>query len=345
MNRTDYHMQKHLRQIKDSARSAASRVSSSVRKVFKKDQSGKRSPVNLVILGSLAGMAVILVVSFIIITLGAYAFRWQGPAMMGILKHTPYPVAMVDGSAVKYSDFVSGVDALKKFYAKQQEADPQTVAPTDAELKETVLERLIQDEVLAEVAARFNVSVTDKEVQEQFEQLVATVGSREKAEQDLKDLYGWSIDEYLEKVLTPYLIEQKLAEALAKDESIQAESKKLAEDVLAQVKAGGDFAELAKQYSADPGSAQNGGDLGFFGAGVMVPEFEAAAFALTANETSDLVQTQFGWHIIKVLEVKKKAGVVEEVHASHILIPAVDVGTYLQEAVANAKIRRFVEVK
>ncbi len=72
--------------------------------------------------------------------------------------------------------------------------------------------------------------------------------------------------------------------------------------LLADVKAGKDFAALAKQNSDDPGSGAQGGDLGFFQRGQMVPPFEQAAFALAVGQTSDLVTSDFGFHIIRVTD-------------------------------------------
>ena len=82
----------------------------------------------------------------------------------------------------------------------------------------------------------------------------------------------------------------------------KAEAKNRAAAVLKTVKAGGDFATLARANSSDQGSAQNGGDLGFFPKGQMTPAFEAAAFKLKPGTTSALVETPFGFHIIKVIE-------------------------------------------
>jgi len=86
---------------------------------------------------------------------------------------------------------------------------------------------------------------------------------------------------------------------------ILVETKEEADAVLAELKGGKDFAALAKEKSLDPGSKEQGGDLGFFGRGVMNPRFETAAFALTKGETSDVVEADNGFHIIKVTDIKE----------------------------------------
>jgi peptidyl-prolyl cis-trans isomerase D len=122
------------------------------------------------------------------------------------------------------------------------------------------------------------------------------------AQADIERLYNQTIDQYS----TPEQIRAShiLFKTEGKDD---AAVKAKAEDVLKQVKApGADFAALAKKYSEDDANAKNGGDLDFFGKGRMVPAFDTAAFALEPGQISDLVKTEYGYHIIKVTD--KKAG-------------------------------------
>lgn len=130
--------------------------------------------------------------------------------------------------------------------------------------------------------------------------------------QELQSYYDQHRDEYRqpEQVRVSHiLIKTPLPGPDGKvDQNAVDQARKKAEDVLKQVKAGGDFAKLAEQYSDDPGSAKNGGSLGWIGRGRTVPEFEKAAFSLAKGQTSDLVKSSYGFHIIR-LEEKQDAHV------------------------------------
>jgi len=123
-------------------------------------------------------------------------------------------------------------------------------------------------------------------------------------QQDLEAYYDQHRDEYRvpEQVNVRHiLIKTPLPGADGKvDHKAMDAAQAKAEDVLKQVKAGGNFAELAKKYSDDPGSAKEGGSLGWIGRGRTVPEFEKAAFSLPKGGTSDLVKSSYGFHIIHV---------------------------------------------
>ena len=117
---------------------------------------------------------------------------------------------------------------------------------------------------------------------------------------DLQRLY----DQNKEAFRTPERVKARhiLLKTQGKPASEEAAIKAKGESLLKQIKAGGDFAKLAKENSEDPGSAVNGGDLGdWITHGQMVPEFDKAIFALKPGETSDLVKTQYGYHIVQTL--------------------------------------------
>ena len=116
---------------------------------------------------------------------------------------------------------------------------------------------------------------------------------------DLQTYYNAHQDTYdvKEQVKARHILITSAKDADAKTD---AAAKAKAEGILKQIRAGGDFAALAKANSDDPGSKDSGGELGFFTKGKMVPPFEKAAFSLQAGQTSDLVRTDFGYHIINV---------------------------------------------
>jgi peptidyl-prolyl cis-trans isomerase D len=194
------------------------------------------------------------------------------------------------------------------------------ISVSDAELEREYRRRneKVKLQIVALTADKFRsqVTVTDADLQAHFESRKADyrVGEqrkvryllldRELARQrvivppsDVQRYYNDNIQQYStpERVRASHI----LLNTGGKDE---AAVRKQAEELLAKIKGGADFAELAKKYSEDPGSKEKGGDLDFFPRGQMVPEFEASAFALKPGEVSDLIKTQYGFHIIKVVE-------------------------------------------
>ncbi len=112
--------------------------------------------------------------------------------------------------------------------------------------------------------------------------------------------------------------EEFVANSQIKASHILVKTEDEAKKIIEELKKGGNFAKLAKAKSIDPGSAKNGGDLGLFSRGQMVPEFEKAAFASKIGEVTGPVKTQFGYHIIKVAEKKEGTPVEFDKIKKHI---------------------------
>jgi foldase protein PrsA len=189
------------------------------------------------------------------------------------------------------------------------------------------VEQLIADKIVASEAKKEKVTITDKELNEEVDKLKESYGGEEVFNQMLES-NNTTVDT-LKDDLKNYLTIRKLLEPQIKitDEELQTyfdENKDsfgegeqvkashilvadeaTAKEIKQKLADGADFAELAKEYSKDEGTKENGGELGFFAKGTMVTEFDDVAFTLPVNEISDPVKTDYGYHIIKVEEKKE----------------------------------------
>jgi peptidyl-prolyl cis-trans isomerase SurA len=138
----------------------------------------------------------------------------------------------------------------------------------------------------------------------------ASIEASRREVEEFFETYKDSIGQIPEKVTLYHIFRNPKA-----NERIKKKSQDLAQSLLDSIKAGADFAEIATVYSDDPGSASQGGDLGFVKRGIFYPEFEAAAFALDKSEISDVVESPVGFHIIQMLERRG-----ESIHTRHVLI-------------------------
>jgi peptidyl-prolyl cis-trans isomerase C len=239
----------------------------------------------------------------------------------------------VNGEPINRAEFEQ---ALKTVEARAGRAVP---AEQRAEVYRGVLDQLVTFHLLIQESRTRNVPVTDAEIEARLGEIKKQFPSEQEFQQALS---GRSMtiaalkQEVRQELVLSRLVEaevkpqinvqerdikefyDKNPERFQQPESVRAshilirvepgapddkktEARAKAESLLKQVKAGGDFAALAKANSQD-GSAAQGGDLSFFGRGQMVPPFEQAAFALQPGQVSNVVETDFGYHIIKVTE-------------------------------------------
>lgn len=246
----------------------------------------------------------------------------------------PTVLAKVNGESIEASEFQQTIHQLEQRAGQPIPADQRDAVYRD------VLDQLIGFHLLIQESASRKMAATEAEVSSQVDELKkrfpdAEAFDKKLAEQkltldqlrtqisqrlsvsklleaevspklavqpkDISDFYEANMQQFLQeealRVSHVLIRVQEGADQAAKDKA-----KAEAEDLLKQAKAGVDFAKLAREHSQDPGSAQKGGELPFFSKGEMVPPFETAAFALKPGEISNLVETEYGYHIIKLHE-------------------------------------------
>ena len=211
------------------------------------------------------------------------------------------------------------------------ERDPQLAqqlaADEDGSFKARVqarlLSQMIQAELLSQAAEDLGIEITEDDIQAERENIIEQVGGEEAFEQIIEE-NGLTEDDVRSQI-RDLIVERKVEESLGGDievtqadvrafyeenratrfdrvraSHILVQTKEEADAALARARAGEDFAALAQELSQDPGSAQQGGDLGEFTRGRLVPEFEEAAFSANVGDLVGPIQTEFGWHVIKV---------------------------------------------
>ena len=285
-------------------------------------------------------------------------------------------VAVVNGTEISKSQLDEYMDLSKKGYERTNQAFPKAGTPEYQNLQARNLAYLVELVQLQQAADDLDVKVTEADIDKLENETIKSKfdGDRAEYEKALKKA-GYTAEQYRKTAYTYAVLSSKIFDAVTKDVEVTdqdilefyaanqsqygtpesrdvrhiliaekksdgsvdfAASKEKADEVYADIEGGADFAALAKQLSADPGSAKVGGKLTIT-RGQTVPEFDKTAFELSTNEVSKPVKTTYGYHIIEPLSDTKKATVqpFDKVKAS--------IKTTLLQQKRNEAIQAWVE--
>jgi len=305
----------------------------------KSAKSPKATKISLLVILILLGLVIVIIFVFAV---GIYGFDWSNKFTQRVEKIIPYPVALTNYTFIPYSAYNFDLTTLIYYYQSLARSGEGTISPSQENLDKAVLKRLIRNEVTKQIAADYRVKVEKLELQQEMQKIINQSDTPENAEKTLQQLYNWTVDQYRDHVLYYYLLRNKLQEKLSYDDSLayNIEAKKRAQEVLDKVKTNADtFENLANNFSEDL-TADNGGNLGYITRGQMVTEFEEAAFKLKKDEVSDLIRTKYGFHIIKLLNIKGE-GETEQREVSHILIKTQDLDEFINDKLNDTRVYIF----
>jgi len=287
----------------------------------------------------------VLILAIVIFGVGIYRLGWKGNFVSAVENVVPYPAVIVEGRIVSRSDVNERFAAFQRAIEQNQQVDFSDPANAEmlSEQRSALFDRLIDLKLEEILADRMNVQVTSEDVAQEFSRVSEQTGYEgQQLDELILSVYGWDRQRFTEYVLVPQIREQKLQANVNSDFTLNREAYEKITSVKQRLENGEDFAAIASAESADEGSAAAGGDLGWAPRGLFVKEFEDAAFALSPGQRTDIVVTQFGYHIIELLEksIDEETN-AEQYHLRHILIATRDFYEWLDEQKSEARIWKF----
>lgn len=255
-------------------------------------------------IGLVAG---ILFIVYLLVGIGfaipIYKYKAQNKTTNFAVKFYPYPAGTVGWNILYLKPIYERTIFLKNFSEKAKQ-------PADvSQIRTKVFDEAADTEMIKTAARKNLVRVKKSDLNDAFNKIIQSNGGEDKVAQTLSDLYGMNVSDF-KGLLRDQLLQEKTNQYVLKNvhaRHILIKDQKKAQEILDRVKNGENFEELAKQFSEDQGSKDKGGDLDWFSRGQMVKEFEDAAFKTKKSEVyPDLVKTQYGFHIIKVEDIRGK---------------------------------------
>ncbi|MBT3419399.1 hypothetical protein HON22_05605 [Candidatus Peregrinibacteria bacterium] len=309
----------------------------------------------LFLLGIVGALLIAIIIAVGIVSTQTKNHSRNGAVLLGASIFNT-PALKIDGNKVTYTDYIKDLEALELFYSQNPE-ELAALGITVDDIPGQILVRLAANTIFEQEAKDLNIQIENAEIDVELQKLIESFPSEDPTtkraglEKDMQDLYGWDLETFKERILYYLVLERKLAEAIESGEVIEGEGieeregkhilfriqegddkatiKQTAQESLNRIQSGEELSLVGEEVKTEEGTVLFE-ELGWFPRDVMVPAFEEAAFNTEPGTVhSELVETEFGFHIIQILNKNTRA----------------DFLTFMDQVWKNADIDLKIEIK
>ncbi|MFA6184093.1 MAG: peptidylprolyl isomerase [Parcubacteria group bacterium] len=302
----------------------------------------KKVKMSTVLYGSAIFVGVVLAVGIIFI----YRFNSAKKIPIYIYNHIPLPAVIVDGTSfISIGEVNQDLLSIKKFYESQDFSSVGlrtdfTTEDGKRRLKireKELINKMIEDRAIEILAKERGIIVSKKDVNDNVDRKMDEYSSQEKIKENLNKLYGWTIEDFKDKVVRPGLYKDELEKWLAENDGKEKneKSKKNSADALAKIKKGEDFSKVLKDISKDDSIL--GGKLGWFKEDQLSPEIRKDVVSLNKGNSSDILESDLGYHIIKLDDVNEANG-VKLYEISQLFFPKTSFANWLDKKIKEIRV-------
>lgn len=290
-------------------------------------------------------LLIVIAVFLAVITALIYGFGIDNKVAKTAVKYIPFPAAIVN-----YYHFISigqlteNLQSVKGFYENQDFSKVGLrvdFSTEDGKKRLKIRERqlfnkMIEDEAIELLARRDGIKINQKLVSQNVSRKLKEYGNKEAIKDDLAQLYNWNLEDFEKKIVRPDMYKDELEKIAYKESEVRRqESKEKIKKAKQELDSGKEFSEVARSYSEGL-TAQNGGELGWFKKEQLLPKLAEIAFSLEEGKISGIIESELGYHIIKVEEKKfEESG--ELVKISQVFICQFSFADWLENQMKDMK--------
>lgn len=279
----------------------------------------------------------VLVLAFVAMTTFVYRHAPTDSSVRKIVGAIPYPAAVIGNHVITMRDYLGERDALNTYFASQS---GQSGAPTDeVAVTKSVMDTMVNKVVVADLAKAAGITLDDAKAAEFYADALGGADESTFAEQ-LNAVFGWTPDEFKERVVKPVVLSVQVSESIQADASRQADRLAKAQAAYDRVASGEDFAAVATDVSADP-SAAAGGDVGDVKVSDIPAEWKDAVAAVAVGDYSKVVEGKAMYLVFKVVARTGKDA-DESVRLSLIAVHKETLEEATEEYLASVRVWRYI---